>query len=299
MLIRKISTFIKALYGVIIRIRYSFYNYRYYSLPSENKGPDSVTVSLTSYGRRVKSTLPFVLISLLRQTRKPDRIVVWLDHSWNNNNLPKNLIVFKNNGVVFRFCEDYKSFKKLIPSLQEYPNDIIITCDDDLFYNKHMVERLLDAHKKHPNTICCQLAHGINYNGKKLQSYNQWEEEVFDTHENVFPLGGSGCLYKAEYLYKDVVNYELASRLTPKADDVWFYFMGVLNGTKRYVLPHIKDIVIPLDVFYQFFNRGSSLMDDNLAQGLNDKQIKAIMDYYSIDIKIMCGYENYSNNSVL
>ena len=180
-----------------------------------------------------------------------------------------------------------------------FPNDIIITCDDDLFYNKHMVERLLSAHGENPNTICCQLAHGMKFVGEKLQPYNQWEEEIYDTHNNVFPLGGSGCLYKAEYLYKDVINYELAIRLAPKADDVWFFFMGLLNGSKRYVLPNIKDIVIPLDAFYQFFHKGASLMDENLSQGMNDKQISAVMDYYSITSKIICGHENYSNNSVL
>ena len=299
MITSKILTFIKALYGIVIKIRYSLFSWNSCRLPSKGSGGELVIISLTSYGRRVDTSLPYVLISLLKQTRLPDRIVVWLDRSWADENLPKKLLGFKKNGVEFNYCEDYKSYKKLIPALSEYPKDIIITCDDDLFYDKHMVERLLNAHEKYPNTICCQLAHGIRYCGEKLQPYNQWDEEIYDVDKNVFPLGGSVCLYKKDFLYKDVVNYDLAKELCPKADDVWFFFMGLLKGSKRYVLPYTKDCVIPLDAFYQFFHRGASLMEDNLSQGMNDKQISTVMEHYSVNSKMISGNENYNNNAVL
>lgn len=293
------ATLIKALYGVVIKVKYFCFSISSYRLNSETNETESILVSLTSYGRRVHSTLPYVLISLLRQTYKPNRIVVWLDNSWNDEILPKKVLRLKKAGVEIRYCNDMKSFKKLIPSLQEFSNDIIITCDDDLFYSKYMVERLLKAHKQHPKTICCQLAHGIRFQEGELQPYSQWVEEIFDTEKLVFPLGGSGCLYKSDYLYKDVVNYGLASELSPKADDVWFFFMGVLNGTKRYVLPFHKDSVIPLDAFYQFFHRGSSLMEDNLSRGMNDIQIKAVMDYYAINSKMIFKYENNGDITIL
>ena len=293
MIINKVKTLIKAFQGVLLKIWYIPFNKESYYLPlSENAdGSEMVTISLTSYGRRVSKTLPYTLISLLKQSQRPNRIVVWLDNNWNDDNLPHKLQEFKKVGVEFKFCNDFKSFKKLIPALQEGKDEIIITCDDDLFYNKYMVERLLDAHRKYPNTICCQLAHGIRFMDGKMLPYNQWEEEIFDTSECVFPLGGSGCLYKRDFLYEDVVNYDLAKSLCPKADDVWFYFMGFKKNTQRYVLPYIKDIVIPLDAFYQFFHRGSSLMEDNLSQGLNDKQIQAVIEHYSLNVN-----EIYHNN---
>lgn len=289
-IIRKIDTLIKAIKGICLKLRFIFYNPQSFSLHSVGnlEGSVKVIISLTSYGRRVEKVLPFALISLLRQTRRPNKIVVWLDNSWNDNNLPKCLCKFVKAGVEFKYCDDYKSFKKLIPSLNEYPDDIIITCDDDLFYSKYMVERLLDAHRSHPNTICCQLAHGIVKKDGLLLPYNQWTEEIYDEVKNVFPLGGAGCLYKREYLHGDIVNYELANSLAPKADDVWFYFMGLIKGANRYVLPYQKNNVLPLDAFYQFFHSGSSLMDDNLSQGLNDKQIEAVLNHYSIKKKEIC-----------
>ena len=94
---------------------------------------ERVIVSLTSYGRRVGSVLPFALYSLLRQTYKPNMIVLWLDNNnWSPENLPKKLKELEKAGLlVVNYCTDIRSYKKLVPSLQAFPNDIIITVDDE------------------------------------------------------------------------------------------------------------------------------------------------------------------------
>lgn len=254
-----------------------------------NHNNEEIVVSLTSYGRRVSNTLPYTILSLLRQTIKPNRILVWLDKTWNGDNIPRELEELQQCGIEIKFCEDLKSYKKLLPVLKEVDNDIIITCDDDLYYSKNMIERLVEAHHDHPNTVCCQLAHGIRMQNNEIKPYNQWEEEINDVNGClVFPLGGSGCLYKKEFLYKDVIDYDLANNLAPKADDVWFYFMSLLNKTDHYVLPYKRNALIPLDIFYQYFHSGSSLMEENLSLNLNDKQIAAVMDYYSIKFSDYC-----------
>ena len=52
---------------------------------------------MTSYGRRVeKSVVYYSLVSILRQTVKPDRIILCLDGiKWNDENLPKKLVSLK------------------------------------------------------------------------------------------------------------------------------------------------------------------------------------------------------------
>lgn len=291
MLFNKIKTFIQALKGECIKFWLRLIKKRIISncRLCHNHDKEEIVVSLTSYGRRVSVTLPFTILSLLRQTIKPNRLLVWLDKTWNDDNIPPQLIELKKSGVEIRYCDDLKSYKKLLPVLNEVDNEIIITCDDDLFYAKDMIERLLKAHHERPNNVCCQLAHGIKLENQRMIPYNKWKEEINDVNGAlVFPLGGSGCLYKKEFLNKDVTNYELAKQLAPKADDVWFYFMGLLNHSDRYVLPYKKDALIPLDIFYQVFHHGSSLMEENLSQNLNDKQIAAVMKYYSIDLSDYC-----------
>lgn len=242
-----------------------------------------VVVSLTSYGRRVKK-VHYTIISLLRQSCQPDMIILWLDvDHWNMNNLPNSLKRLTKYGLTIKFCKDLKSYKKLIPSLNNYPEDLIITCDDDIYYRSNMVQRLVEAYRNDPTKIYAHRAHEITFADGKLCSYNKWIEEVSDkSGKKIFPTSGGGTLYTKKHLYKDVCNEELFSTLCPNADDVWNYFMGFMQDTNNVVLPYKGYIYIPLDVFYQAFHKGSNLASVNCGESMNDVQIKAIMEHYGI-----------------
>ena len=98
----------------------------------------NLIVSLTSYGRRVDKGY-YTIISLLRQTYKPDAIILWLDKdNWDDSKLPKSIQDLKKKGLEVKYCIDLRSYKKLIPALLEYPKSIIVTCDDDIYYKKNM-----------------------------------------------------------------------------------------------------------------------------------------------------------------
>ena len=246
---------------------------------------EKVIISLTSYGRRVSKILPYTLISLLRQTYKPDMIVLWLDSdNWNDDNLPKKLVKLKQYGLTIKYCKDLKSYKKLIPALEMFPNDVIVTCDDDIFYKKDMLERLMKEYEKDPTRIYVHRAHKLKFSEKgELLPYNDWENQISGVAGNlVFPTGGAGCLYKRSLLYKDICREDLFMKLAPKADDVWFFFMEVLQRIPRYVLPYRGYIYIPLDGFYQYFHKEASLAASNCKESQNDVQIRNVMNYYHL-----------------
>ena len=245
-----------------------------------------VIVSLTSYGRRVSDVLPYTIISLLRQTYRPDQILLWLDSdNWNDDNIPKSLKRFMQYGLTIRYCKDLKSYKKIVPTLEVYPDALIITCDDDIYYRKNMVERLVRAYQKDPTKIYCHRAHRIEFsNNGELLPYNDWEQEVAgEGGYNIFPTSGGGTLYNSKLLHADTTNEDLFMKLSPKADDVWLYFMSFLKKTKSYVLPYKGYIYIPLDVFYQHFHKDSNLYISNCLESENDKQIKSVVKYYNIE----------------
>lgn len=250
-----------------------------------NHDNPQLIVSLTSYGRRVHKVY-YTIISLLRQTKKPDMVVLWLDNEhWNDNNIPVRLLRLQKKGLTIKYCKDLKSYKKLIPALEEYPNSMIITCDDDIYYKSNMVERLVEAYEKDPSKIYAHRAHLITYDSiGTMDSYNKWPEEISNmSGTQVFPTSGGGTLYKRDLLYKDICNYELFMKLSPKADDVWFFFMSYLNKTCSVVLPYKGYIYYPLDVFYQTLHKNSNLAYSNYTECLNDVQIKEVMDYYHIN----------------
>lgn len=74
---------------------------------------------------------------------------------WNENNLPIKLRSLIAKGVEFMFCEDIRSYTKLIPVMKAYPNDYIITVDDDIIYDKKTIENLLEASSSSPDAVCC------------------------------------------------------------------------------------------------------------------------------------------------
>jgi hypothetical protein len=87
--------------------------------------------------------------SILNQTYKPDFVVIQLaEEEFPNKekDLPKNLLKLRQFGLKIKWNKvNYKPYNKLIPTIKEYPNDIIVTVDDDIIYDKNMIKRLWNS----------------------------------------------------------------------------------------------------------------------------------------------------------
>lgn len=244
-----------------------------------------IVVSLTSYGRRVKHIVPYTLVSLLKQTLKPDRIILWLDDEhWNEANLPAPFKDLCASGVEVRFCADLRSYKKLLPTLQLCPEDLIITVDDDIFYSSQFVERMYESWLCHPECVHSIVAHEPLLDAEgRLLPYDSWRKDVKETFSGrLFPVGWGGVLYPPYSMYKDVDNYALISRLAPAADDIWFWAMALKNGTGHKLVNFEGCSHLSLDSIYQFLHSGSSLTYQNVKKNRNDKQIEAVCKHYEL-----------------
>ena len=243
---------------------------------------EDVVVSLTSYGRRVEKVVYYTIVSLLRQTYKPNHVVLWLDHdNWSEGNIPKRLKKLERFGLEIRFCEDLKSYKKLLPSLEAFPQSIIITCDDDMYYSKNLVKILVTEYRKNPNRIYT-LGGEVPTLGEDghLLPFVEWPCPRTRREVTPFtPVGFCGILYKKELLYKDITNYELCSKLSPNADDLWFYMMEVMAKTRCVLIKRMEPY--PVDFIYQKIH-ATSLTASNCGDNQNDVQLKNIMDYYNL-----------------
>ena len=102
------------------------------------RGPEKVVpvvVSLTSIPSRLK-TLHLVIRSLLAQDVSPKKILLWL-HEDLETALPSKLQQLICDRFEVRFSGLTCSHRKLIHSLEAFPEEVIITCDDDLMYRKN------------------------------------------------------------------------------------------------------------------------------------------------------------------
>lgn len=281
------NVIIASLVGEFIKLTYKLRLRKpRYGLNETEHRDKNVIVSLTSYGRRVKATLPYTLASLLNQTYKPDKIICWLDNEhWSRSNLPKSIKRLEQYGIEISFCRDLLSYKKLLPTLERYPDGIIITVDDDVYYKPSLVATLVNAYQEKPMMIPAFRTSTFLFDVMDNPDI-YWCGEGHPWNYD-FACGCGGILYAKELLNNDIMNLDLITTLAPKADDLWFYFMEMLNGTHVNMVTsdENKTCFYPLDSFYQKFHKGGSLNAENLEGMGNNKQIKAIMEHYGISIQ--------------
>lgn len=216
---------------------------------TSRKRDRQIIVSLTSYPDRMYD-IKYALYSLLHQSLKPDQIILWLAEEQFPNregDIAPSLLAMRESGLTIRWCEDIKSYKKLIPALELYPEDIIVTADDDIYYPENWLEQLYNSYRENPDCIHCHRAHRVRISGGKIAPYYTWEQkiEMEEASYDAFPTGCGGILYPPHSLYKDITNKELFMSLSPSADDIWFWAMSILNGTKIRILKNgIKDTMV-------------------------------------------------------
>ena len=195
------------------------------------------------------------------------------------NDLPKNLLeLTKGTNFEIDWCEDIRSYKKLIPALRKYPDSTIITCDDDVIYDRECVEKLVKAHKKDPKSIWCHRGHYFLFDkNKKVLPYKDWFMCI-NSHKpsyNILQTGVGAVLYPQGCFYKDILNEKLFMNLSYDTDDIWFWAMSVLNGCKVGVVKDNYTNQVPT-----IENDLNALWLKNIEEGENDKVIKKMFSYY-------------------
>ena len=242
-----------------------------------------IIVSLTSFPPRF-GTLPLCLKSLCLQTIKPDKILVYL--GTDTTTIPHELLDLEKYGIEFIKTDDnLMPHKKYFYAMQSFPDDIIITVDDDCIYSKNLVKSLLKAHKKYPRCVAAVRVHKMAYShGHTLLSYNNWINNYTTCRKpsyTLFATGVGGVLYPPGSLPKETFDAGTIKRYCLKADDIWLKFMQLLNRTKV--------VSAPLALFYspepyeinetQFI----ALNKSNVAKMKNDAFISALKDLYCFD----------------
>lgn len=258
-----------------------------------------IIASLTTYPARINA-VHLTIESILNQTLKVDEVVLWLakDEFTNILDLPEELKTLTKKGLTIKWCDqNFKSFNKLIHSLKEYHEDIIITFDDDMIYDEDCIKLLYEGYKKYPQYIQCHRALRIICKNKKILSYNDWvwgikSKDTKPSFINFF-TASSGVLYPPHSLYKDVLKDEIFLKLCPQEDDMWFWTMAVLNNTKINVVKNniIKQVMNPLS------SQEFALCNTNVNLGESTKQMEKIIQHYpSIYHKVL---DNFISKKII
>ena len=176
--------------------------------------------------------------SLLNGSVLPDKLILYVTLSqFAEGEMPEGLLALAKENPVFEisnYDRDIRSYRKLIPALADFPEAIIVTVDDDVYYHRNMLKDLLDLHAQIPDAILAHRAKRIKYGMpyKKWSKYRWYHflfKRIYRRFDNI-QTGVGGVLYPPHSLRADMMDVELFTKLAPSTDDIWFWAAGAANG---------------------------------------------------------------------
>jgi hypothetical protein len=186
-----------------------------------------VIASLTTYSPRISRSW-MAIETLLRQSVRPERLVLVLNtEEFPSKKLPRRIARQTRRGLEILWAHrNGRSHDKLIPVRAAFPQTTIVTFDDDKFFPRDLLEKLTEASEQSPGEV-------VGARGWEVRR----TEEDNDIHfgagwtratprssgQHLFLPGGNGCLYPYDSLHPLVDDLDEALRVTPTADDVWFW----------------------------------------------------------------------------
>ena len=210
---------------------------------------EQVIVTLTTFPGRIHIVDKTIRTILNQKTVKPDAVELWLAQEQFPNlegDLPKALLRLRDYGLQICWCSDTRSYKKLIPALQKHPQAILITADDDVYYRRDWLQKLYESHLRHPGYVHCHRATRFFLGADGFDAIGGGRHYYKEPSYLNKLVGVGGVLYAPGILHSQVTDERLFMELAPTNDDIWFWFMAVLNDVKVRVVdaPYPRPVAV-------------------------------------------------------
>ncbi|MCL2064741.1 MAG: glycosyltransferase [Candidatus Cloacimonetes bacterium] len=241
-------------------------------------------LSLTSHQLRF-STLDICLHSLFLQTEEPDKVILYLDRDAKYQQLTKETLDLQNRGLEIVITDNYIGpHTKYHYAMRQFPDDIVITVDDDVLYKNTLIADLKMSYKNFPNAVSAIRTHKMilrpDGNLDKYANWNLEHTQILNPSLHLFATGVGGVLYPPRCMNDEVFNVKVLKKFCLYADDIWLKTMQLLSGTPtvyagtfHYALETISN------------TQDCALYKYNLHGGGNDDCIAKLVNYYGINIK--------------
>lgn len=251
-----------------------------------NRQKEKVIVSMTSFPAAI-AYAEKAIRSILEGSVLPDKLVLYLTFSqFGAKGVPEELLALAESCPVFEirnYDRDIRSYRKLIPALSDFPDDVIVTVDDDVKYHKNMLRDLLRLHRRFPDAVLAHRAKRM----KPSKPYRQWKKyrwyafltKKIHTGFTNIQTGVGGVLYPPHSLKPEMLDVETFTRIAPTTDDIWFWAAAVANGIPVIPVPFGHNKPRGLGKPHEL-----SLKTSNFKTGVdrNAAALKAIIEEYPI-----------------
>lgn len=203
-----------------------------------------VIISITTTFER-SHIFYYTIQSLLRQSFKSNFILLNISSSSYLGDSGFKFLPYwlYNDNVIINIVDNIGSYRKLLPAL-EYADmeDIIVTADDDILYDRCWLENLIEAAISEPDSIVCCRARSIKKNiFGYWQNYSNWiliDKKIKGL--DILPTGGSGAAYRKGLLDLDFLSDKMFLHIAPTTDDLWFRMASMRKNIPVAVFPEIN-----------------------------------------------------------
>ena len=249
---------------------------------SSQNSPREIVVSLTSYGERL-NTVHLAIKSVFMQSVRPNRIVLYLGKDCDNVELSSQLTELEKYGLeIRRGCEDLKPHKKYFYALQEFPQSLVITIDDDCVYKEDFIETLIKGHKVFPDAVIARRVHRVEFDGNgQMLPYVEWTMEWKSSEitaaTSLVATGCGGILYPAYLFSREDFDLDMIRGIALSVDDLYLKIIELRKG--------IQTVYVPNDLNMPYMISGTqkkALCKRNVLENGNDADLSKLLERYGI-----------------
>lgn len=237
-----------------------------------------IVVSLCS-NRNNFRLLQKTLYSLLNQTIKPDKIILWLDSDTEDMlTLPYEITRFIKNGVEIRFVKSYGQYTNIFYAVREFRNCIIVTAEDYIYYRKNWLKKLYLSYIANSSDIHVHMAHRVKMLNGNILPVAKWKNCVNEEtarYDN-FIIKEGGVLYPPNCFSNEVLRSDIFLKYAADFSCIWLWIMALLNNKKIRVIKNHYRYNLRIGIFRHIFKKNK--------KGYFDKQLKSLLDFYGQNV---------------
>lgn len=257
----------------------------------------SIIISLTTTSNRLHLCRT-ALYSLVTQNLKPHKVVLNLSSSAylkDEGVLDLDVYSYLTHGIEgelkniihIEWVENTGPFRKLMPTLQTADlDDIIVTADDDIIYDRNWLSSLLQDFDPKNMLIHASRVREVQYNKLGHETgYIHWpivQKNTIINKDWIITFGGGAVLYRG-WFAKELVDDHSYLDVAPTADDLWYSKICKLSQLQVKVISQALESLI-------FMKHNDGLENVNLPRLKGNKVISKIkhrlidnpLNYYKI-----------------
>jgi hypothetical protein len=156
--------------------------------------------------------------------------------------------------IIINIVENYGPLRKIIPTLKQFNNNIIITVDDDCIYNEDMISIYLNVYKLHKCIVASRCRKNFMKLNNIISNYSSSINDDFGL--DLLPEGVGGILYHSSMFDSKFINYNFTNLTDEflKNDDLLLRAYTILKNLQVYNTNSQYLDIKPVIGLYNTFN---------------------------------------------